>query len=174
MTLFHWHSQPAELLNVGSLSALTYADQIHEAIHPVADLEEDVPALPDGLWAESRPQQPGNAGHQEERAQEHRNDLHLLHQGDGDGLPLQHRERQHKNVQNKICYFINSNPQLTPRRAQPANPQQRGKLVFMFTGFNMISLLSIIIGYYQIIICQSINIVIDSYQSDVVITSNQE
>lgn len=67
---------------------LTYADQVHEAVHAVADLEEDVAALPDGLRAESRPQQPGDAGHQEERAQEHGDDLHLLHQGDGDGLPL--------------------------------------------------------------------------------------
>lgn len=69
-------------------SGLTYADQIHEAIHAVADLEEDVAALPDGMRAEGRPQQPGDAGHQEEGAQEHSDDLHLLHQGDGDGLPL--------------------------------------------------------------------------------------
>ncbi|TNN59250.1 hypothetical protein EYF80_030535 [Liparis tanakae] len=69
-------------------SRLTYAHQVHEAVHAVADLEEDVAALPDGLRAEGRPQQPGEAGHQEERAQEHGDDLHLLHQGDADGLPL--------------------------------------------------------------------------------------
>lgn len=75
------------------IPTLTYADQVHEAVHAVADLEEDVPALPDGLRAESWPQQPGDAGHQEKRAQEHRYDLHLLHQGDGDGLPL-HTEKR--------------------------------------------------------------------------------
>lgn len=30
----------------------TYAHQVHEAVHAVADLEEDVAALPDGLRAE--------------------------------------------------------------------------------------------------------------------------
>lgn len=79
-----------------SFLVLTYADQVHEAVHAVADLEEDVAPLPDGLRAESRPQQPGDAGHQEEGAQEHRDDLHLLHQGDGDGLPLQHREERQR------------------------------------------------------------------------------
>lgn len=75
---------------------LTNADQVHETVHAVADLEEDVTALPDGLRAESRPQQPGDTGHQKKRAQEHSDDLHLLHQGDGDGLPLQtSKERQH-------------------------------------------------------------------------------
>ena len=74
---------------------LTYADQVHEAVHAVADLEEHVAALPHGLRAESRPQQPGDAGHQEERAQKHRDDLHLLHQRDGDGLPLREREPYH-------------------------------------------------------------------------------
>lgn len=73
-------------------AAFTYADQVHEAVHAVADLEEDVAALPDGLGAERRPQQPGDASHQEERAQEHGDDLDLLHQGDIDGLPLQHKE----------------------------------------------------------------------------------
>lgn len=79
-----------------SFLVLTYADQVHEAVHAVADLEEDVTPLPDGLRTESRPQQPGDAGHQEEGAQEHRDDLHLLHQGDGDGLPLQHREERQR------------------------------------------------------------------------------
>lgn len=72
----------------------TYADQVHEAVHAVADLEEDVTALPDGLRAERRPQQPGDARHQEERAQEHCDDLDLLHQGDIDGLPLRHRKQR--------------------------------------------------------------------------------
>ena len=77
---------------------LTYADQVHEAVHAVADLEEDVSALPDGLRAERWPQQPGDAGHQEERAQEHGDDLHLLHQRDGDGLPLHRGERDHADM----------------------------------------------------------------------------
>lgn len=63
---------------------LTYADQVHETVHSVTDLEENIAALPDGLRAESRPQQPGDASHQKKRAQEHSDDLHLLHQGDGD------------------------------------------------------------------------------------------
>lgn len=68
---------------------LTYTDQVHETIHAIADLEEDITALPYGLRAEGRPQQPGDAGHQKQRAQEHGDDLHLLHQSDSDGLPLQ-------------------------------------------------------------------------------------
>lgn len=77
------------------MCSLTYADQVHEAVHAVTDLEEDVSTLPDGLRAERRPQQPGDAGHQEERAQEHGDDLHLLHQRDGDGLPLHRGETPH-------------------------------------------------------------------------------
>jgi len=77
------------------INRLTQTDQVHEAVHAVADLEEDVAALPDCLRAERRPEQPGDAGHQEERAQKNCNDLHLLHQGDGDGLPLKTEERQH-------------------------------------------------------------------------------
>lgn len=80
------------VLQPAASTCLTYTDQVHEAVHAIADLEEDVAPLPDGLRTESRPQQPGDAGHQEERTQEHGDDLHLLHQGDGDGLPLQHRE----------------------------------------------------------------------------------
>lgn len=82
------NSPPADSRVRMRKAGLTDAHQVHEAIHAVADLEEDVPPLPHGLRAERRPQQPGDAGHQEERAQEHSNDLHLLHQGDGDGLPL--------------------------------------------------------------------------------------
>lgn len=74
---------------------LTYTNQVHEAIHAVADLEEDIATLPGGLRAERRPEQPGDAGYKEERAQEHRNDLHLLHQGNGDGLPLHKEQRQY-------------------------------------------------------------------------------
>ena len=72
---------------------LTDADQVHEAVHPVADLEEHVAALPQGLGAEGGPQQPGDGGHEEERAQEHGHHLHLLHQRDADALPLGAGER---------------------------------------------------------------------------------
>lgn len=82
---------------------LTHTDQVHEAVHAVADLEEDVAALPHGLRAERRPQQPGDAGHQEERAQEDRDDLHLLHQRDADGLPLKTGE---KYVTSHFCFHF--------------------------------------------------------------------
>lgn len=77
------------------MSRLTYTDQVHEAIHAVADLEEDITPLPYGLRAEGWPQKPGDAGHQKQRAQEHGDDLHLLHQSDGDGLPLHTTKREH-------------------------------------------------------------------------------
>ena len=102
------------------MHVLTYADQVHEAIHAVADLEEDVPALPDSLRAESRPQQPGDAGYQKERAQEHGDDLHLLHQGDGDGLPLQtgERRRHMRRADDDVRY--------TGPSPAPSNHQPRG------------------------------------------------
>lgn len=47
---------------------LTYADNVHEAVHAVADLEEQVLPLPLGRGAERGPDEPGNAGDEEEGA----------------------------------------------------------------------------------------------------------
>lgn len=71
---------------------ITYADDVHEAVHAVADLEEQVLALPLGRRAEGGPDEPGDAGDEEQGAQDDGGDLHLLNHGQGDGLPLVQRQ----------------------------------------------------------------------------------
>ena len=68
---------------------LTYADDVHEAIHAVTDLEKQILTLPAGWRAEGRPHQPGDTGHQEQGAQDGRCYLHFLYHSQRDGLPLQ-------------------------------------------------------------------------------------
>ena len=70
-------------------SALTDADDIHEAIHAVADLEKQILTLPAGWRAKRRPHQPGDTGHQEQGAQDGCCYLYFLYHSQGDGLPLQ-------------------------------------------------------------------------------------
>lgn len=70
---------------------LTYADDVHEPVHAVADLEEQVLALPLGRRAEGGPDEPGDAGDEEQGAQDDGGYLHLLDDCQGDGLPLTQR-----------------------------------------------------------------------------------
>ncbi|KAG9340208.1 hypothetical protein JZ751_021648 [Albula glossodonta] len=70
-------------------------NDVHEAIHPVADLEEQVLPLPLSRGAERGPDQPGDAGDEEEGAQNDGSDLDLLDHCERDGLPLdEHREEE--------------------------------------------------------------------------------
>lgn len=69
---------------------LTYAHDVHEAVHAIADLEEQVLALPLGGRAERRPHQPRDTGNEEERAQDNGGDLHLLNHCQRNRLPLKH------------------------------------------------------------------------------------
>lgn len=78
-------------VSVASRLPVTYADDVHEAVHAIADLEEQVLTLPLGRGAERRPDEPGNAGDEEQGAQDYRCNLHLLNHSQGDGLPLKHR-----------------------------------------------------------------------------------
>lgn len=66
----------------------TDTDDVHEAVHPITDLEEHVLPLPLGRRAERRPDQPRDAGDEEERTQDRRRDLNLLNDGERNGLPL--------------------------------------------------------------------------------------
>lgn len=70
---------------------ITYADDVHEAVHAVADLEEQVLALPLGRRAKGGPDEPGDAGDEEQGAQDDGGYLHLLDHGQGNGLPLGQR-----------------------------------------------------------------------------------
>ena len=72
----------------------TYAYHVHESIHPVADLEEEVLALPFCWGAEGWPDEPRDAGDEEEGTQDGSCDLNLLDDCQGDGLPLQGWERR--------------------------------------------------------------------------------
>lgn len=72
-------------------SVLTYADDIHEAVHAVADLEEQVLALPLGRGAERGPDEPGDAGDEEKGTQNDGGYLHLLDHRQRNGLPLEER-----------------------------------------------------------------------------------
>lgn len=74
----------------------TYADDIHEAIHAVADLEEQVLTLPLGRGAEGGPDEPGDAGDEKKGTQNNGSYLHLLYHRQRDGLPL----GEETNVQN--------------------------------------------------------------------------
>lgn len=71
------------------MQPLTDADNVHEAIHAIADLEKQILALPAGRWAERWPHQPGDTGHQEQGSQDGCCYLHFLYYCQGDGLPLQ-------------------------------------------------------------------------------------
>lgn len=70
-------------------SRLTDADDVHEAIHAVADLEKQILPLPAGRRAKGGPDQPGDTGHEEEGAQDGCCYLHFLYDGEGDRLPLE-------------------------------------------------------------------------------------
>lgn len=74
-----------------SLCLFTYADDIHEAVHAVADLEEQVLTLPLGWGAEGGPDEPGNTGDEEQGTQNNGCYLHLLNDGQRDGLPLKEK-----------------------------------------------------------------------------------
>lgn len=69
----------------------TYADDVHEAVHAVADLEEQVLTLPLGRRAEGGPDEPGDAGDEEKGTQDNGRYLHLLDHRQRDGLPLERR-----------------------------------------------------------------------------------
>lgn len=70
------------------MSVFTYADDIHEAVHAVADLEEQVLTLPLGRRAERGPDEPGDTGNEEQGTQDDGGDLHLLYHRQRNGLPL--------------------------------------------------------------------------------------
>lgn len=67
---------------------LTNTHHIHEAIHAIADLKEQVLALPLGWRTERRPHQPWYAGNEKQRAQDGCCNLNLLYYCQRDGLPL--------------------------------------------------------------------------------------
>lgn len=69
----------------------TYADDVHEAVHAVADLEEQVLTLPLGRRAEGGPDEPGDAGNEEQGTQNNGCYLHLLDHRQGDSLPLERK-----------------------------------------------------------------------------------
>lgn len=75
-----------------STLSFTYADDIHEAVHAVADLEEQVLTLPLGRGAEGGPDEPGDAGNEEKGTQNNGRYLHLLNHRQRDGLPLGRRK----------------------------------------------------------------------------------
>lgn len=99
---------------------LTDAHQVHEAVHGVADLEEQVLALPLGRGTERRPHEPWDAGDEEERTEHRRCNLHLLDHCQRNRLPLHGdkdtRVRQlyppmqtttdHYNRHSKSCKYI--------------------------------------------------------------------
>lgn len=70
----------------------TYTDNVHEAIHSIADLEEQVLALPFGGRTEGRPDEPRDTGDEEEGTQDGCCYLNLLNDCQRDGLPLQGEE----------------------------------------------------------------------------------
>lgn len=72
----------------------TYTDYVHEAIHAVAYLEEQVLSLPFRWGTERRPYQPGDAGDEKQRAQDNGCNLHSLNNSERDGLPLQKRQSE--------------------------------------------------------------------------------
>jgi len=74
----------------------TYAHDIHEAVHAIADLEEQVLTLPLGRGAEGGPDEPGDAGDEEKGAQNNGRYLHLLYHRQRDGLPLEEEENKSK------------------------------------------------------------------------------
>lgn len=77
-------------------AGLTDADEVHESVHGVADLEEQVLALPLGRGAEGRPDEPGDAGDEKQGAQDDGSDLDLLDHRQGDGLPLNRTDTRAK------------------------------------------------------------------------------
>lgn len=77
------------------MEALTYADNVHEAVHAVANLEEQVLPLPLGGGAEGRPDEPRDAGDEEEGTQDDGCNLNLFYHSQGNRLPLQ-TEKEHR------------------------------------------------------------------------------
>lgn len=75
-------------LGVHSVVLFTYAHDVHEAVHAIADLEEQVLTLPLGRGAEGGPDEPGDAGDEEKGTQNNGGYLHLLDHRQRDGLPL--------------------------------------------------------------------------------------
>lgn len=72
----------------------TYTNYVHEAIHAVAYLEEQVLPLPFCRGTERRPDQPGDTGDKKQRAQDDGCNLHSLNYSEGDGLPLEGRQME--------------------------------------------------------------------------------
>lgn len=70
------------------INSPTYTDNVHEAIHSITDLEEQVLALPFGRRTESWPDEPWDTGDEEEGTQNGCCYLNLLDNGQRDGLPL--------------------------------------------------------------------------------------
>lgn len=70
---------------------LTHTDYIHESIHPIANLEQQVLPLPFGWGTERWPHQPGHTRTEEQGAQDDGCNLHLFNHSQRDGLPLQTR-----------------------------------------------------------------------------------
>lgn len=83
----------------------TYADDIHEAVHAVADLEEQVLTLPLGRGAEGGPDEPGDAGDEEQGTQNNGRYLHLLYHRQRDGLPLEGRKTSASVVEKQLKPF---------------------------------------------------------------------
>lgn len=74
------------------LWTFTYTNYVHEAIHAVAYLEEQVLPLPFCWGTERRPHQPGYTGDKKQRSQDDGCNLHSLNYSERDGLPLQGRQ----------------------------------------------------------------------------------
>lgn len=75
-------------------ASFTYTNYVHEAIHAVAYLEEQVLPLPFCRGTERRPHQPGDTGDKKQRAQDDGCNLHSLNNSERDGLPLQRRQME--------------------------------------------------------------------------------
>ncbi len=86
-------------------SSVTYADDIHEAVHAVADLEEQVLTLPLGRGAEGGPDEPGDAGDEEKGTQNNGCYLHLLYHCQRDRLPLEGRKTSESVVEEVLTSF---------------------------------------------------------------------
>lgn len=74
------------------LNSPTYTDYVHEAIHSITDLEEQVLTLPFCRRTEGGPDKPRDTGNKEEGTQDGCRYLNLLNDGQRYGLPLQRRK----------------------------------------------------------------------------------
>lgn len=90
--MWYSHAIHVKPLLLAHESTFTYADDVHEAVHAVADLEEQVLTLPLGRGAEGGPDEPGDAGNEEKGTQNNGGYLHLLYHRQRDGLPLEGRK----------------------------------------------------------------------------------